>query len=72
MIWVTVLETVSAEAPGYCALILTEGGAICGYCATGNVKIESNPTPMMRIEITQAKTGRSMKNRAITGSWVLA
>ena len=43
----------------------TEGGAISGYCATGSVQIESSPMPMMRIEITQAKTGLSMKKRAM-------
>ena len=59
------MATVWAEAPGYCALIRTEGGAICGYCAIGSVRIDRTPIPMMRIEITQAKTGRSMKNRAM-------
>ena len=36
MIWVTVFSTVSAEAPGYMALIAIEGGAIGGYCEIGN------------------------------------
>jgi len=63
--WVTVEAVVSAEAPGKVAVTLTEGGAMPGYCATGRVMIASTPTPMIRIEITQAKTGRSMKKRAI-------
>ena len=34
----TVLATMSAEAPGYCALTEIEGGAMSGYCATGRLK----------------------------------
>ncbi len=42
--------------------MLTEGGAMRGYCEIGSVRIARIPIPMMMIEITQAKTGRSMKN----------
>src|SRR5690606_26132298 len=48
--------------------MVTEGGAIWGYCATGRLMIDSSPSPMIRIEITQAKTGRSIKKRAMCGS----
>jgi hypothetical protein len=34
----TVLLMTSAEAPGYCAVTTTFGGAISGYCATGKAK----------------------------------
>jgi hypothetical protein len=33
----TVSDTVCAEAPGYCVVITTVGGATCGYSATGSV-----------------------------------
>ncbi len=33
----TVSETVWAEAPGYCVVTTTVGGATCGYSATGSV-----------------------------------
>ena len=42
-----------------------EGGAIVGYCSTGSVKIDSAPATMIRIAMTIAKIGRSMKNFAI-------
>ena len=37
MIWVTEFSTVSAEAPVYCAPIVTRGGAMSGYCSSGRV-----------------------------------
>ena len=48
------------------ALIVTAGGAIVGYCAIGRVRSGMPPASMMTIAITQAKTGRSMKKRAIS------
>jgi hypothetical protein len=43
--------------------MLTAGGAMVGYCATGKVKAEIAPASMMTMAMTQAKTGRSMKKR---------
>src|SRR4051812_39710197 len=42
-----------------------EGGATFGYCATGNWVTARPPRTMIRIETTQAKTGLSMKKRAM-------
>src|SRR5204862_4667777 len=42
-----------------------EGGATLGYCATGSCVIDSDPSTMMRMETTQAKMGRLIKNCAI-------
>jgi hypothetical protein len=49
-------------------LHLTEtlGGAICGYMASGRLPSATTPASVMTIEMTEAKTGRSMKNREIT------
>src|ERR1051326_6134067 len=68
MTCVTEFCTVSAEAPGNVAPILTAGGAMLGYCSIGNVVIESAPAIIMTIAITHAKTGRSMKKREIDTS----
>src|SRR5262245_50976427 len=62
----TVLSTVSAEAPGYEALIWMEGGAMVGYCSTGSEKIDSAPATMIAIASAIAKIGRSMKKLAIS------
>ncbi len=43
--------------------MLTDGGAMRGYCEIGSAKMARTPIPMMMIEMTQAKTGRSMKKR---------
>jgi hypothetical protein len=45
-------------------VIVTLGGAICGYSEIGSRKAAMAPTSVMAIEITAAKTGRSMKKRA--------
>src|SRR4029077_9758882 len=37
------------------------GGAISGYCAMGSVESAMTPTSVMRMLITPAKIGRSMK-----------
>ena len=57
----TLFWSVSADAPGIEAWMLTCGGAMSGYCATGSAVIEPIPASMMMIAITQAKIGRSMK-----------
>jgi hypothetical protein len=38
------------------------GGAMAGYCETGNVLIARTPASIMIIAITQAKMGRLIKN----------
>ncbi len=65
IICVTDLSTVAASAPGYEASIDTDGGAIVGYCETGNVLTENKPASIIQIAITQAKIGRLIKKRAI-------
>ncbi|WP_448206766.1 TetR/AcrR family transcriptional regulator C-terminal domain-containing protein [Azospirillum sp. sgz302134] len=45
----------------------TVGGAIFGYCSTGRRRIASAPASMMTMAMTQAKTGRSMKNLDMRG-----
>src|SRR5438445_4936024 len=59
----TVRESVSALAPGSAAVIVTVGGAISGYCATGNTCQATSPASVVMIAMTEAKIGRSMKNR---------
>jgi hypothetical protein len=54
-------ETTRALAPGYLEVMTTVGGAISGYCEIGSVNIAIAPTRMVTIEMTAAKTGRSMK-----------
>src|SRR5574343_800253 len=39
------------------------GGATVGYCATGNRVMAAMPSTTMKIAMTHAKMGRSMKNR---------
>ncbi len=65
MICVTEFSTVSAEAPVYCAEMVTRGGAISGYCSSGSVKIARPPASMMMMDSTHAKMGRLMKNWAM-------
>src|SRR5207248_4346269 len=60
----TVSATTWALAPGYTAVTRTVGGVICGYCAIGSSAAAMSPINTMTIEMTQARTGRSMKNRA--------
>ncbi len=38
-----------------------------GYCDTGRLNIATKPSTIVRIAITLASTGRSMKNLAIIG-----
>src|SRR5260370_28530771 len=60
----TVSATTWALAPGYLAVTWTVGGVISGYSATGRRAAAMAPSRMMTMEITQARTGRSMKKRA--------
>ena len=62
----TVSRTVWALAPGYIAVTRTVGGVTSGYWATGRVKAATPPASTKTIERTEAKIGRSMKNREIT------
>ena len=41
----------------------TWGGAISGYWAMGRLRMAARPAITMKIEITMAKMGRSMKKR---------
>src|ERR1051326_8640881 len=59
----TVCSSVWADAPGYTAWTVTTGGAISGYCAIGSERIAARPASTMKIEITAANSGRSMKKR---------
>jgi hypothetical protein len=54
--------SVSADAPGYVAVMATDGGAMLGYWATGSFVSDNAPATRIKMEMTQAKTGRSMKN----------
>src|SRR3954469_8350132 len=58
----TVSSSTVAEAPGYTARTCTTGGAISGYWAIGSTRIAARPASAMKIEMTTAKMGRSMKN----------
>ena len=60
--------TVLAEAPGYIALMAIVGGAMLGYWATGNWKMDNSPASIRMMAMTQAKIGRSIKNRDMTYS----
>src|SRR5512146_2675469 len=59
----TVCSSVDADAPGYTACTVTTGGAISGYCAMGSERIAARPASTMKMEITAANSGRSMKKR---------
>ena len=58
----TVLERVSALAPGKVAVTTTVGGAICGYCAIGNCTAAVSPASTMIMDKTDANIGRVIKN----------
>ena len=48
------------------------GGVISGYCATGSVNTAASPASVITIDGTEARIGRSMKNReniAAAASW---
>lgn len=61
----TVLTSVCAFAPGKVAVIKIVGGVIWGYCAIGNCKTAANPASTIKIDSTDAKIGRVMKNLVI-------
>jgi len=61
MTCVTVFSVVSALAPGKLALTVTCGGTTLGYDSMPRLKIEITPASMIRIAITHAKIGWSMK-----------
>ena len=63
--WVTVSSMVLGEAPGYTAVMVMAVGAMRGYCEMGRRRMDSAPASMMMMAMTQAKTGRSMKNLAM-------
>src|SRR5437588_10309725 len=46
------------------AVTRTVGGVICGYCAIGSSSAAMAPSSTITIEMTHARTGRSMKKRA--------
>src|SRR5690625_1457352 len=46
--------------------MLMVGGAMVGYMDTGRTAMARPPASMMRMAMTQAKTGRSMKKFAIS------
>src|SRR5438445_13739461 len=48
------------------AVTRTVGGVTCGYWATGSRPAAIPPSRTMTIEMTHARTGRSMKKRAST------
>src|SRR6516162_4166965 len=64
----TVSATTWALAPGNWQATWMVGGVISGYWAIGRLTADISPTRTMTIEMTQAKTGRSMKKRASTSS----
>ena len=61
-----VSATTWALAPGYWQVTETVGGAIWGNIAIGNVISARPPARVITIERTEAKIGRSMKNRVNT------
>src|ERR1043165_7887974 len=64
----TVCSSVWADAPGYTACTVTTGGAISGYCAIGKERIAARPASTMKVEMTAANSGRSMKKRENIGA----
>src|SRR3546814_10928255 len=59
----TVSCTVCAEAPGYTTLMEIAGGATFGYWLIGSLRMDRAPASITTMASTQAKIGRSMKNR---------
>src|SRR5437764_996762 len=72
----TVSATVCADAPGYCVLTTTVGGAICGYSEIGSVVYEIAPTTSNTMDSTIASTGWLIDRRprfiALRLAWRLA
>ena len=51
--------TLSPDAPKYCVITITVGGAISGYCSIGKVAKPIIPSSPITTEITVESTGRS-------------
>src|SRR5581483_12227419 len=72
----TVSATVCADAPGYCAVTTTVGGAICGYSEIGRVVYAITPTTSITMDSTIASTGWLIDRRprfiALRPAWRLA
>src|SRR3972149_9097887 len=62
---ITLSSSVCAEAPGYTAVTTMDGGATVGNREIGSCVVDTPPNTSMNSAITQAKTGRSMKNWAM-------
>src|SRR6267378_1544847 len=58
---------VTASAPMYVVETLTCGGTISGNWARGRLRMAIRPTMTVRMAITIATIGRSMKNLEIIG-----
>ncbi len=58
----TACSRVFASAPTNVACNLISGGTMLGNCATGRLVMVTAPTITIRMEITIATIGRSMKN----------
>ena len=57
----TLFKTVSAFAPVYEVETRTVGGAMSGYCSIGRLNKQITPNMTIIMEITEDKTGRSIK-----------
>ena len=66
----TALATSVALAPGKLHVTEIVGGEIIGNCASGKRKTQIAPASVITIDSTEAKIGRSMKNRDNTGDVV--
>ena len=53
----TALAHTSALAPVYLVVTVTAGGAISGYCVTGNLVKANKPSNTMNTDITIDNTG---------------
>src|SRR5438477_1851704 len=56
---------VNESAPVKCVCTWISGGAICGYCAIGNARMQTPPINVIRIAMTMATIGRLTKNSDI-------
>src|SRR5690349_5739695 len=65
MTCVTFVASTEASAPGYAALMVSEGGVIVGYCSIGSDRSAMKPAKTIASAITHEKTGRSMKKREL-------
>jgi hypothetical protein len=49
--------------------MVTVGGAICGYCAMGNLKAAAKPASTIIMDSTEAKIGLVIKNLVMALSY---